>query len=44
MRDVQRRFALPWSIYSFGSMASSSWQCRGKEDTDAMDGILESSN
>jgi len=26
MRDVERRFALPWSIYSRNSMASSRYQ------------------
>src|SRR5260370_38804735 len=26
MRDVERRFALPWSIYSLNSKASSSYQ------------------
>ena len=28
MRDVERRFALPWSIYSLNSMASSRYQIR----------------
>jgi hypothetical protein len=41
MRDVQRFFALPWSIYSSNYLASSEYQIRAAEDIDAVDRNLK---
>jgi hypothetical protein len=37
MRDAQRFFALPWSIYSLNAGASSGYQISAAEDIDAVD-------
>jgi len=44
MRDVERRFAFPWSIYSLNSVASSRYQIRGRKFADAVDGIFQLSD
>src|SRR5258708_15329570 len=40
MRDVERRFALPWFIYSLNDVTSSRYQIRGRKFADAADGIF----
>src|SRR5258708_24926938 len=44
MRDVERRFALPWSIYSLNSTESSSYQIGRGEDADAADKFFQLSD
>src|SRR5216684_2920106 len=41
MWDVERCFALPWSIYSLNGAASSKCQIGGRDDTDAVDKIFQ---
>src|SRR6202521_836713 len=41
MRDVERRFALPWFIYSLNSLASSSYQIGSREDADTADRFFQ---
>jgi hypothetical protein len=44
MRDVERLFAFPWSIYSLNSVASSRYQMYGRKFTDAADGVFQLSD
>jgi hypothetical protein len=44
MRDVERLFAFPWTIYSLNGMASSKYQIRGRKFTDAADGVFQLSD
>ena len=44
MRDVERRFALPWSIYSLSSLPSSGCQSLKEESPNAVGKILQLSN